>query len=231
MYQSYKQNDYVHFSVVCHNPSGGALAAADSTPWFRVEKMNALSPTQVLTGNLSANAMMVGRYDGYFYTSGTMFDEDAHYQVWVSGTVVGTSDIMPVKSFIVKNAPDVNVTRVSGQFVNGNDFGSNLYYANIKFNKDVINSRDEYTVNWFKNSRPLSSGNFTNPALTVCRTDNGTAIFANQQMTYANSSIGVVRYNDSVNLTASGESYLVIASSTIDGSSRRWEQLIGIDSL
>jgi len=231
MYQSYKQNDYVNFSVVCHHPSGGTLSLSDSAPWFVVEKMNALSPTQVLTGNLSANSMMVGRYDGYFYTSGNMFDEDSHYQVWVSGRVIGISDVIPVKSFIVKNAPDVNITKVSGQLINGNDFGSNLYYANIKFNKDVINSRDEYTVNWFKNSRPLSSGNFTNPALTVCRTDNGTAIFSNQKMTYADKSIGVVRYNDSVNLTSSGEAYLVIASSTIDGSSRRWEQLIGIDSL
>ena len=231
MYQSYKQNDYVFFSVICHHPSGGSLSAADSAPWFRVEEMNGLSPTQVLTGNMSANGMMVGRYDGYFYTSGSMFNEDSHYQVWVSGRVAGVADVLPVKSFLIKNAPDVNVTKVSGNFVNGNDFGGNLYYANIKFNKDVINSRDEYTVNWFRNNQPLASSNITNPAMTVYKTDSATTLFANQRLSFVSTVLGVTRHNETSSLTASGEAYLVVASSTIDGSSRRWEQLVGIDSL
>ena len=231
MFPYCKLNQNVYFSVVCHKPSGGVISAADATPWYRVERMSGSSPVEVTTGFLAADSVMAGRYNGYFYTSSTLFSENNSYQVWVSGRVDGVADILPVKSFYIKNYVDSNMVQVSGAEINGNDFYSNLYYANIKFNKDTINSRDEYTVNWFKNNQPLSSGNFSNPALTVYNTSTGAALFSNQKLTYASLNLGVVRYNDAVNVTASGEAYLVVASSLIDGASRRWEQIIGIDSL
>lgn len=122
-----------------------------------------------------------------------------------------------------------NGTMGSGQLKVSED----IYFANIKYIKDATVPEDEYTVSWYKNNQIIPSGSLTNPALTVYQTSNGNTIFANGVMTFASAAIGAVRYNynTAASLLASGEPYLVMASGTIDGATRTWGQLVGLDYL
>lgn len=122
----------------------------------------------------------------------------------------------------------------NGTFGSGmNKVAEDVYFSNIKYVKDATVPEDEYTVSWYKNNQILSSGQITNPALSVFQTSNGNAIFSNGVMTYATPSLGVVRYNynTAASLLASGEPYIVMASGTIDGATRTWGQLVGLDYL
>lgn len=119
-----------------------------------------------------------------------------------------------------------------------NTFGSglvgliqNLYFAAIKFVKDDYNNQDEYVVQWFKNDSPIYSGGVINPALSVYKTSDSTALFQNKKLNYYNVNTGSLRYNESGILAVSGEPYLAITSGLIDGSLRTWANPIGIGYL
>lgn len=112
-----------------------------------------------------------------------------------------------------------------------NKISQNIYYAGIKFVKDSTSPRDEYIVQWFRNSLPVSSGEVTNPALSVYKTSDGTALTQNRPMAVTSVYNGVLRYNEASNLAVSGEPYLAMASGTIDGSVRVWSNPIGLDYL
>jgi hypothetical protein len=127
------------------------------------------------------------------------------------------------------NLSDYNLNGTVGSGLN--KISANMYYAGIKFLKDSANNRDEYLVQWFRNSLPVSSGEVSNPALSVYRTSDGTALTQNQRLAITSVHNGVLRYNETSNLAVSGEPYLVTTSGTIDGALRVWNNPVGIDSL
>lgn len=225
-----KQNEFTYFTVITHNPSGGAVTNADETPKYRV--YNKTTGARLIDWSVleSQTNVILGNYWGSFYTSGNLFSVGDYCSVIVSGKVASTVDFVEVKSFQVAPTINANITQTSGTNISP-FFGQDSYFANIKFIKDNINSRDEYNVNWFKNSTPLGYGLVTNPALTVYNTSTGAALFSNQVLTAAGSPIGALRFNGSSNILPSGEVYLAVTSGLIDGSVRRWENLVGIDSL
>lgn len=230
MLEHIKQNQYVYFSIVAHHPSGGYLSATDTQPTYTVRKKVGNTITNLISNYDMQTSSVPGLYDGYFYTSGNIFSNGDYCEVYASGKVSGLSDVIIAKSFKVGDIFDGNLVQVSGNDINYNDFASNIYYCNVKYIKDNANNRDEYTVNWLKNSRPLTSGNITNPALSVYRTNDGVAVFQNQTLSFANNTLGILRYNGS-NTIVSGEAYLARTSGTIDGSNRTWEYLFGLDAL
>lgn len=232
MLEYIRQDQYVYFGVFTHHPSSGYLTAADAQPTYTVRRRQDISANNVISNAvMQTDPNIYGLYNGYFYTSGTMFSNGDYCDVYVSGKVQGLTDLIFVKSFKVGDVFDANITQISGNYINYNDFGASSYFANIKYNKDNLNAQDEYTVNWFKNNQVLSSGNITNPAISVYNTNGNSALFTNKKLTFASTGLGVLRYNETSNITASGESYLVIASGTIDGATRTWQNLIGIDAL
>lgn len=162
--------------------------------------------------------------------SGIVFyDELPANMVKISGVSVATSNYVEDKVWNARqDQHNTNETFGSGI----NKITQNLYFANIKFDKDSTVPQDEYNVNWFKNALPIVSGQITNPALSVFKTDgtNG-SLFTNKVMNYANVNMGTVRYNEVTNLAVSGEVYLAVASGIIDGLTRTWQNLIGLDSL
>ncbi len=119
-----------------------------------------------------------------------------------------------------------------------NTFGSginrlleDIYFANIKFLKDRITPRDEYAITWYKNASLVQSGDITDPALSVFKTDDGTSLFANQSLNYASNTLGILRHDEASNVTVSGEPYIVYTSGIIDSVNREWKLAIGIDLL
>jgi hypothetical protein len=110
-------------------------------------------------------------------------------------------------------------------------FGAQLqpvYYADIKQYYDLANNRDEYGVQWFNGPQAVTSGQLTNPALSVYNTSTGAAIFINKTLSYMSPVLGSVRYNSSAaEILASGEPYLAIASGTIGTATRTFYKIIG----
>lgn len=147
----------------------------------------------------------------------------------ISGVPVGLSDYIENK---VWNAPLIT-------HLNNETFGSglakissDLYFANIKFVKDSNVPNDEYTVQWFKNTTLVASGQVTNPAISIYKTDGtNTSLFTNKVLNWTNVNTGTLRGNESVTLVVSGEPYLAITSGVLDGVNRVWSNLIGLDYL
>jgi hypothetical protein len=86
-------------------------------------------------------------------------------------------------------------------------------------------------VHWFKNDQPVASGSLTTPAISVYHTLTGAAVISHQSMAYASPTLGVVRFDRTPQILASGEPYLVAVSGIIDGSLRSWRSIVGIDLL
>lgn len=219
-------NDPVKFGVVTSSPSGGAVTDADETPrWMVFEELNT---TPILQGNFSQRTGFVGNYIGAFHASGVSgFDQGNYYEVVASGKVAGIVGFDVVKTFVVGDYYDVNVVQVSGSNVHINDFKyspPSIYYADVKLVRDSTAGRDEIGVGWFKNAQPVASSQITNPAVSMYRTNDSSAIFENAILSY--NSFGSLRYNHSA-LVPSGEPFLVITSGTIDSSTREWRRILG----
>jgi hypothetical protein len=111
---------------------------------------------------------------------------------------------------------------------------NNLYYSNIKYIRDnpAGSWKDKYAVQWYKNGSPVTSGNLTNPAVSVYNALTGDALISNGIMSYSSPVLGHVYYQSvNPNVQTSGIPYLVVASGTIDGSTRQWNQIVGLDLL
>lgn len=104
-----------------------------------------------------------------------------------------------------------------------------VYPADIFLTVDGENSRDEYTVQWFRNGAPVTSG-VTSPLIQVVKRADGTDLIASTAMTQIGST-GAYKY-DAVTSerTTAGEAVLVHVSATINGSSRTWRKLISRDT-
>jgi hypothetical protein len=118
---------------------------------------------------------------------------------------------------------------VSGRYDFDFDNSNTVYYADINFTIDNSNSRDEYTVGWFKDGVPLSSGSLSSPTLQVIKRADGTDLVSSSSMDYVGS-IGIVRSNQSSNRVTLGEAYITQVTAIIDGATRTWRKLFSRDN-
>lgn len=223
--------DTVYFGVTVHNPSGGALINADTTPvWSSF--INS-SDTIVQQGNFTLRTGIVGTYRANLIASAANGYSSGNYvEIHASGVVGGIQGRSIVKTFVINDVFDCNVVQVSGININYPDIVPNpIYFAGIKFIHDGITPNDEYVVQWFKNSTPLGSGQVTNASLSVYNTNSNSSLFMNKVLNYQSVSHGGLRYNEVTNIAVSGEPYLAVASGTIDGATRVWTNPIGLDYL
>ena len=103
-----------------------------------------------------------------------------------------------------------------------------VYHANIQLTLDGANSRDEYTVTWFKNGSRVSSG-ITSPLVQVVNRSDGTDLVASASMTQIGST-GSYKYDEGTNRLTNGEAALVIVSATIDSGTRSFSKILGRDA-
>ncbi len=248
-----KLGDVTYFGITITHPSGGMLYNADETPRYFLYR-NA-SDTPSISANFIQRANLIGTYRGSGdITVGNGFAAGDYVEVHASGKVSDLVGRAIIKTFIVSDMFCVQVTGIDSTANNQirdnilnatlsnfntnetvgsglNKICSNIYYAGIKFIKDSTVPRDEYLVQWFRNSLPVSSGEVTNPALSVYKTSDGLALTENKVLTQTSVYNGVLRYNETSSLVVSGEPYLVTTSGTIDGSLRIWSNPIGLDYL
>lgn len=105
-----------------------------------------------------------------------------------------------------------------------------LYHARIELTVDGPNTRDEWTVQWYKNGVALTSAAIGNPTLIVIKRADGTDLVPQIPMT----SIGTLgAYKHDVTGTqriTPGEAVIVYATGLIDSVIRVWPEIITRDS-
>lgn len=107
---------------------------------------------------------------------------------------------------------------------------ASIYAAQIDLSDDESNTQDEYSVQWFKNGAPVTSG-VTSPTIQVIKRADGTDLVAAAAMTEIGST-GAYKYDATAeaNRISAGEAVVVHVAATIDGSSRTWRKVISRDS-
>lgn len=126
-------DEVVHFDVVTHNPSSGAISDADSTPTFEV--FEEATDTDIgVGGNLTKRTSKTGNYRGTFTASAANgFEAGKWYAVIASATVGGVAAKTVAKAFMVVPAesaagvPKVDVSHFGGS---AGTFASGLPDAN-----------------------------------------------------------------------------------------------------
>ena len=101
----------------------------------------------------------------------------------------------------------------------------NIYDADIDFRRD--GTTDEYTVCWFRDGRPVTSG-ITVPTIQVVKRADGLDLVASTTMTQIGST-GAYKY-DSATQMDDGESSIVVVTATIDGATRTHRLVRGRDA-
>lgn len=107
--------------------------------------------------------------------------------------------------------------------------GPDIYQAGIQFTVDAANSRDEYTVTWFKNGVRQSSG-ITSPTIQVVKRADGTDLIASTAMSQIGSTGSYKKDATTTERQTAGEACLVIVSATIDAGTRTYSRVLGRDS-
>lgn len=103
-----------------------------------------------------------------------------------------------------------------------------IYTAKIDLARDNANTRDEYTVTWFKNGIRVTSG-ITSPTIQVVKRADGTDLIASTAMTQIGST-GSYKYDEATNRITVGEAAVVLVGATIDGSAREYSMPVSRDS-
>ena len=168
-----------------------------------------------------------------FFTAGSFYEE-----ILVSGNVDGVqvSGTQVARFSLDADSalkPTTNITTYTANNTVGsglNKIFANIYYANVKYLKDMVNLTDEFTAAWYRNGGLITSGELSSPRISVYNTTDGSNIQQNQAMYFASQQHGVARYNMSTVLV-SGEPYHIVVSGIIDGAYRTWAHEAGLDYL
>ena len=102
------------------------------------------------------------------------------------------------------------------------------YLAHIIFTDDEANSKDEYTVTWFKDGVRVTSG-ITVPKIQVIKRADGLDLVALTAMTQIGTT-GSYKYDEATNRITSGEAVVVHVEATIDGAGRTFAKDVSRDS-
>ena len=103
-----------------------------------------------------------------------------------------------------------------------------IYHAEVQIDIDTTNSKDEYTVIWYKNATRQTSG-ISSPTIQVIKRD-GTNLIASTAMTQIGST-GLYKYDATTTARqTAGESYIVLVTASINSATREWSRVLGRDS-
>lgn len=109
--------------------------------------------------------------------------------------------------------------------------GEDVYHADVFFAQDEGNSQDEYTVVWYKNGAPVTTG-ITSPTLWVF--DRGgndlVATSGSPQALAQISTTGCYSYDEGTNRLTDGEAAIAEVKATIDAATRTWRRPVGRDA-
>jgi hypothetical protein len=119
----------------------------------------------------------------------------------------------------------VNAVGISSQATSGTIDIEDVYQAKITLHDDKTTQTNKYTVVFFKNSKPITSG-ITSPKIQVIKTGDGTDLISEIYLEQIGS-YGLYRHFETSNRIVNGMAYVVKSSVIIDEETRIWYQPIG----
>lgn len=141
------------------------------------------------------------------------------------GAPAGASVSADVAAIKADTAAILDDTGTSGVLLASS---TDIYPADVQLTVDDGNTQDEWTVQWFKNGAPQTSG-VTSPTIQVVKRADGTDLIASTAMTQIGST-GAYKYDASGSeRVTQGEAVLVIVSATINAGSRSWRKVVTRD--
>jgi len=197
--------DTLEADFTTHNDAG-ANVNADATPTFTVYKNG--SAVVALTNQNATN------YGTGLYRCLAAITSANGFAVGDKVSLVATATVGGDTSSVV-----LKVGQVAA-----------IYTAQIDVADDEANTQDEYSVQWFKNGAPITSG-VTSPTIQVIKRADGTDLVASVAMSEIGST-GAYKYDATAeaNRITAGEAVGVHCAATIDGATRTWRKLISRDS-
>src|SRR3990167_940344 len=119
--------------------------------------------------------------------------------------------------------------QATGQIDNGT-LGTSLdtYQCKVELIDDDGSGNDRYSVVFFKNGEPITSG-ITVPKITVIKDADGTTLIAEDDLTEVGG-LGHYRYTEGTDRVVSGAAYKAKITATIASATRSWFQPVGRDS-
>lgn len=211
------------FDVALFHPISGFASNADTTPRYWVFRDAATTGvTPALAGAfLGLRTGFAGHYYGAFEAgTGNNFITGSYYNILVSGAVGGITRYQIASTFYVENN---NLDDLAA-------LNTNTYVADINYDLDDINLKDEFTVCWYKNALPYSG--FTSPTIKITNRADGTDFLATTAMSGVGNPAIFAKY-DTVTTSQrllEGEAYMVTTTAVIDSSPRTWNRLVSRDA-
>lgn len=108
------------------------------------------------------------------------------------------------------------------------DVDDDVYTARIDYRVDSVSATDEYTVQWYKNGAPITTG-ITSPVLQVVKRTDGTDLLASGAMTQIGTTGAYKRDASGSNRQAIGDAVVIVTAATIDGATRNYREVLGRD--
>lgn len=139
----------------------------------------------------------------------------ANVDVAVSSRLASAGYTTPPTVVAIRQEIDTNSTKLA-----------DLYHADVFLTRDNSNGQDEWTVQWYKNGIPVTTG-VTSATIQVVRRSDGGNLIVQSAMTEIGST-GAFRYDSTTRLTL-GEAAITLVQATIDGSARTWRRPVGRD--
>lgn len=102
------------------------------------------------------------------------------------------------------------------------------YGAKVEFVNDEGASTDRYTVTFYVNGEPTTTG-ITSPTIQVIKSSDGTDLVASTALTQV-ASLGIYKRAETTNRQVAGATYRALITATIGGASRTWYEPFGRDS-
>ena len=175
-------------------------------------------------------------------TGGASINNDAEGFGWFTGICTGVlpwrGPIIGFRAALINDAlvdgtvfgKFVNVLDpATGQIDNGT-LGTSLdtYQCKVELIDDDGSGNDRYSVVFFKNGEPITSG-ITVPKITVIKDADGTDLIAEDDLTEVGA-LGHYRYTEGTDRVVSGAAYKAKITATIASATRSWFSPVGRDS-
>ena len=94
-----------------------------------------------------------------------------------------------------------------------------VYHAKVDLNIDAGNSKDEWTVVWYRNGVAVTP---TTPQIQLLKRSDGSDLLATTSMSQVGSTLAWKYDATSTNRTTAGEATTAVLTATIDGAVRTW---------
>ena len=104
-----------------------------------------------------------------------------------------------------------------------------VYHARVDLTIDTSNTQDEYTVQWYLNGAPVTSG-VTVPTIQVINRVDGSDLIGSTAMAQIGTTAAYKYDATGAERMTAGEAVLIEVTATIGGSTRTWREVLSRDS-